>query len=73
MIRRLALTGFVLLLIPPESETLRLFFAQIVTLIAICAIKLLAPYKRKDNNTLAILSQPSSSLSSSTHARTSQA
>lgn len=55
--RRLALTGVVLLLIPIEEETMRLIFAQVITLISLLAVALIAPYKRRDNNTLALISQ----------------
>ena len=57
MARRLSLTGFVLLVLPPERETMRLVFAQVVTLISVCAVSLIQPYKRADNNTLAFVAQ----------------
>ena len=51
--RRLLLTGFVFLVLPPAMETVRLLFAQVLTLISLCAVALIQPYKRADNNTLA--------------------
>ena len=57
MARRIALTGFVLLVLPPEQDTMRLVFAQVVTLVSLCAVSLIAPYKRPDNNTLAFVAQ----------------
>lgn len=57
MLRRLLLTGAVLLIIPPEAEAMRLLFAQVVTLCSLCAVGLIQPYKRSDNNTLAFAAQ----------------
>lgn len=57
MLRRLALTGFVVLVLSPETESLRLLFAQVVTFVSMNAIIFIRPYKRADNNTLAIISQ----------------
>ena len=55
--RRLALTGFVLLVLPPEMETLRLLFAQTLTIFSLSLIALIKPYKRVCNNILAFLAQ----------------
>jgi len=57
MIRRLSLTSVVLLVVPQESELMRLVFAMVITLISLCAVALIAPYRRNDNNTLAIIAQ----------------
>ena len=57
MIRRLSLTSVVLLIVPQESELMRLVFAMVITLISLCAVALIAPYRRTDNNTLAIIAQ----------------
>ena len=51
MIRRLSLTSVVLLIVPQESELMRLVFAMVITLISLCAVALIAPYRRTDNNT----------------------
>lgn len=57
MVRRLLLSGFVFLIMPPEMEMMRLLFAQLITLVSLCAVGLIQPYKRSDNNTLAFSAQ----------------
>ena len=53
LVRRIALTGLVLT-IPPDREAMRLLAGALITVCFLCALCLLRPYKRDDNNTLAI-------------------
>ena len=52
--RRISLTGLVLI-IPPDHEAMRLLAAELITIVFLCGLCLVHPYKRADNNTLAII------------------
>jgi hypothetical protein len=61
LLRRLALTGFVLL-VPEKHELMRLLAALVISLLSLTALLLLRPYKAADNQAVAVGTQLSATL-----------